>query len=164
MLRGILESERYGIFAKYKDITHVDQLFCDRFNIVQKDPALAHHVNLLETMGVQGMSSDESCYEDTHVVYNRVTPAWRSQELQNFLWHLDDILVEVAKRPLGNRCHATQKNRRRPRTNLKLNEASIAPTNLPQNCYRPGWLKSLRQFQLKQLNMDNDNYDFSIDM
>ncbi len=32
---------------------------------------------------------DESGYEEGRVVYRRVAPAWRTQELQDFLWRLD---------------------------------------------------------------------------
>jgi hypothetical protein len=108
------------------------------------------------------MSSDESDYGGREVIYNRIHPAWRSQELQDFLWQLDDVQDKVTKRPVGNRRHGPQRGQRRPRTNLKINNMSIAPPNLPRNCYRPSWLKGLRTHQLKQLNIVNDNYDFSI--
>ena len=123
---------------------------------------LAHHANLLEAIGVQGMSSDESDYGGREVVYGRILPEWRSQELQDFLWRLDDVQDEVSKRPVGNRRHGPQRGRRRLRTNLKINKASTAPPNLPRNCYRPSWLKVLRTYQLRQLNIVDDNYDFSI--
>ncbi len=129
---------------------------------MKKDSALAHHCHLLDIIGVQGMSSDESDYGGSQVVYNRILPGWRSQELQDFLWRLDDIRDEVAKRPVGKRRHGLQRGRQRLRTNLKINEESVAPPNLPCNCYRPRWLKGLRPYQLKQLEIVKDNYDFSV--
>lgn len=129
---------------------------------MKKDPALTHHSHLLDAIGVQGMSSDESDYKSGQVAFNRILPGWRSQELQDFLWHLDDIRDEVAKRPVGNRRHGLQRGRQRLRTHLKINEESIAPPNLPRNCYRPKWLKGLRQYHLKKLEIVGDNYDFSV--
>ncbi|KAM6491156.1 hypothetical protein JOM56_013395, partial [Amanita muscaria] len=117
-----------------------------------RNRTLARHGDLLCRIGTEGISSDESDNEHHPVVYRRVSPAWRSFELQNFLWRLDELIFEASKNPINtnHRIGPGQRNRHRA-FGIKVNRNSIAPTNLPINCYNSDWLQGLRGWQKQKL-------------
>ncbi|KAI6100949.1 hypothetical protein EDD16DRAFT_1526109 [Pisolithus croceorrhizus] len=66
-------------------------------NAIAEDPQLSTHKHLLEALGTQGMSLDES---DTEVpgkstTYPHIYPQWHSQQLSSFLWKLDAIIEKI---------------------------------------------------------------------
>ncbi|KAI6125169.1 hypothetical protein EV401DRAFT_2207616 [Pisolithus croceorrhizus] len=83
------------------------RLYKWRLNAIAEDPHLSRHKCLLEALGTQGMSSDES---DTEVpgssrptTYPRIYPKWCSQQLSAFLWKIDVIVEKIHASPVG-RC------------------------------------------------------------
>ena len=115
----------------------------------------------MKKLGRQGVSSDESDYSQRPPIFKRISPVWRSAELRNFLWRLDEIAAEDGTRPIGRRRRGpNQQTRQRTRTN-QINTESVAPIGLPRNCYDEVWLKGLTRRQRNELEMVSD-HDFTV--
>jgi hypothetical protein len=134
----------------------MQQLFSSRLYAVQDDDTLAPHLDVMARMKSGGVSSDETD-DDNKNLFWRVKPAWRSTELEIFLWRLDEIITQnksvigTGRKPAG----------RAPRNRRFGDKVSVmAPPNLPQNCYDPAWLETLRPMQRKLLNMQPVDHHF----
>ncbi|KAM6491034.1 hypothetical protein JOM56_013273 [Amanita muscaria] len=152
-LRSARSTRKRSLFlARYEMMEH----------LIKQDPGFARHRNLMCRIGTEGISSDETDREHQPIVYRRVSPSWRGFELQNFLWRLDELIFEASKNPINSnrRFGPGQRNRHRV-FGIKVNTNSIAPANLPKNCYNNVWLQGLREWQRKKLNMQPE-YDFSL--
>lgn len=103
-------------------------------------------------MKAGGVSSDESDDDDRNLFW-RVRPAWRSTELEIFLWRLDEMIQKNKSINIGTRRKPAGRAPRNRRFGDKVNESAMAPPNLPQNCYDAEWLEKLRPMQRKLLNM-----------
>ncbi|KAI6104830.1 hypothetical protein EDD16DRAFT_1492262, partial [Pisolithus croceorrhizus] len=123
---------------------------------------LSRHKRLLEALGTQGMSSDES---DTKApgkstTYPRVYPQWRSQQLSSFLWKLDAIIEKIHALPIGRRKRGGNPLRIRPHTS-KYNTTAAAPIGFPRNCCDKEWLDSLPARSKATLWARDVDYKFS---
>lgn len=115
----------------------------------------------MKKLGRQSISSDESDYNQRPPIFNRISPVWRSTELRDFLWRLDEIAAEDGTRPIGRRRRGpNQRMRQRPRTD-HINKESVAPIGLPRNCYDEAWLKGLPRRHKNELEMTSD-HDFTV--
>ncbi|KAI6143669.1 hypothetical protein BKA82DRAFT_3957168, partial [Pisolithus tinctorius] len=118
------------------------------------------HVRLVEYLGMQGVSSDESEDEHTRTIdYPRVYPRWRSLSLAMIMWQADEVIEENAKIPIGKRKKSGTQLRNRPHSN-KFNDNAAAPPGLPCNCYDVKWLASLPSRTLKHLRIQESTYAF----
>lgn len=138
------------------------RLYKWRLNAIAEDPQLSRHKRLLEALGTQGMSSDES---DTKApgkstTYPRVYPQWRSQQLSSFLWKLDAIVEKIHASPIGRRKRGGNPLRIRPHTS-KYNTTAAAPIGFPRNCYDKEWLDSLPARSKATLQARDVDYKFS---
>ncbi|KAF8347509.1 hypothetical protein F5887DRAFT_881624 [Amanita rubescens] len=126
-----------------------------------KDYCLSAHRDLMEKLGRQGISSDESDYNQKPPVFYRISPVWRSMELRDFMWQLDGMAAQDNAQSIGRRRRGrNQRTRQRLRTD-RINGESSAPIGLPRNCYDGAWLNTLSRRQLAELEM-TPNHDFSI--
>ncbi len=115
----------------------------------------------MERLGRQGVSSDESDYSRQPPIFHRISPTWRSDELRDFLWRLDELAVEDGKCPIGKRRRGqNQWTRQRLRT-TRRNDESVAPPGLPINCYDEAWLNDLPPRQRQALDVQPE-YDFTL--
>ncbi|KAI6165339.1 hypothetical protein EDD17DRAFT_1472674, partial [Pisolithus thermaeus] len=116
---------------------------------------------LMQLVGSQGVSSDES---DTglegHKVYWKISPAWRSEELANFMHSIDSLIISNRRPRVGHRSIRGQEPRWCIPSNL-INEDAVAPPRLPLNCYKDSWLACLLPSERKKLNAWADKrYNF----
>ena len=121
---------------------------------------LVKHVLLIQYLGAQAMSSDES--EDEHrrtISYPRVYPRWHSQQLAAILWQADAVSEMIRSQPLGRRKKPGTQLRIRPHSG-KYNETAPAPIGLPRNCYDPCWLAGLAEKTKKELKVQDADYKF----
>jgi len=126
------------------------------------DPDFSRHVQLMQSLTSQGVSSDESDSGDdtSHKAFRRISPAWRSEDLQGFMWALDCV-IQANRRPKVSHCSIRGAEPRRRLLGSTKNDNAIAPPGLPRNCYDEAWLSTLTAKELRMLNV-RDAYDFTI--
>ena len=123
-------------------------------------PTLQQHLPLINDLGTQVISSDESEDETRRTIsYPRVYPAWRSNQLAAILWQADDAAIANAEVTIGKQKKAGTQLRLRPHSR-KVNDQAAAPPGLFRNCYDASWLASLRLRQRKELRIQDKDYDF----
>ena len=103
------------------------------------------------------LSEDESDHENGTILGQRryaiVLEEWRSDELKTWLRMID--LLACGERWDGRNI-ARPGNSRRLRvvsSRSTRSEGRVAVSGLPENCYNPSWLKTLKGYQRKQLNV-----------
>ncbi|KAI6117867.1 hypothetical protein EDD16DRAFT_1481032, partial [Pisolithus croceorrhizus] len=118
------------------------------------------HLPLINDLGTQAMSSDESEDEVGRTIsYPRVYPAWRSEQLAAILWQADDVAAANATVSIGKCKKVGTQLRLRPHSG-KVNTAAAVPPRLPCNCYNTSWLANLLPRQVKALQVQDKDYDF----
>ena len=127
------------------------KLFHRRFSIAQSHPFLQHHVPILQRLGVNGMSEDESDCDDLPGApeirsrpprYYVVRPAWRARNLTAWLQTFDSMHI-LMRRMTGEPSRGAY-----PRQHI-YNYTPVRPTrstafvsHLPSNAYDGEWLLS----------------------
>ncbi|EIW57906.1 uncharacterized protein TRAVEDRAFT_126313, partial [Trametes versicolor FP-101664 SS1] len=125
---------------------------------------LNQHAALLKQLKPRNMSGDETDGPSkTHLpTWSIVISDWQSLPLRTMLWRIDEMGIEDWLHPKGTR--ATQGNP--PRLRILRDggktEDGNAPSGLHRNCYNPAWLDTLCPHQLRNLQMIDTDYDFSI--
>jgi hypothetical protein len=116
------------------------------------------HIAMLEKLGVEGMSSDESETEDNQQEYHILVPTWRAPEIAPWLRIFDTIhhIFRIAGDPQALRGSFPH---RRILTAKKSASQKFVP-GLPQNGYDPSWL-SRAQLTQYVLHPTPEAYDFS---
>ncbi|KAI5981192.1 hypothetical protein EDC04DRAFT_2594724 [Pisolithus marmoratus] len=123
-------------------------------------PRLRRHLPLINDLGTQAMSSDESEDEVRRTIsYPRVYPAWRSDPLASLLWEADDVAAANAMVSIGTCKKAGTQLWLCPHSG-KVNTEAAAPPGLPRNCYNASWLANLLPRQVKALRVQEKDYDF----
>ncbi|KAI6016509.1 hypothetical protein EDC04DRAFT_2903234 [Pisolithus marmoratus] len=124
-------------------------------------PKLRKHLPLVNYLGTQGISSDESKDETRRTIsYPRVYPCWCSQQLSALMWEVDLAILEFLSITIGKHKKASTQLRNRPHSE-KFNNAAAAPPGLPVNCYDATWLSLLHPRSKKQLRVQEEEYDFT---
>ncbi|KAI6110797.1 hypothetical protein EDD16DRAFT_1486061 [Pisolithus croceorrhizus] len=127
----------------FSELSPFFQLLKMRLDAMADHPTLQRHLPLINDLGTQAMSSDESEDEVRRTIsYPRVYPAWRSEQLAAILWQADDVAAANATVSIGKRKKAGTQLRLRPHSG-KVNTAAAAPPGLPRNCYNASWLANL---------------------
>lgn len=118
---------------------------------------------MLSAVNTQGVSSDESEADCTspRKSFVRVSPEWRSFELQGFMWALDKVIERDRKPRVGHRSIRGAEPRQR-KFGSTTNPDAVAPPGLPRNCYDVKWVESLTQKQIRLLEVKDVVYDFSL--
>jgi hypothetical protein len=118
------------------------QLFQRRREVVKLYSPLRKHLGILDTLGVDGMSSDESAVDpDTNrMTYTIIKPSWRHPDMHNWLKVFDQLhhrnhinSWSIDKR--GAFAHIRAGSQ-------KVHQTVHAPPHLPVNAYDPKWLES----------------------
>ncbi|TFK62001.1 hypothetical protein BDN72DRAFT_903591 [Pluteus cervinus] len=138
-----------------------------RRELVASTDLLQHHSAMMERLGTDATSSDESEPEyftnelaiergrtkrlrtnqpgpdrkKNH--YTVVQPAWRSFQLSKFLWRLDELRQESRAKVDGPIVRMPRGNPPRIRIRTSETHEKKAPKGLPCNFYDPAWLKSM---------------------
>ncbi|KAJ8453541.1 hypothetical protein ONZ51_g13538 [Trametes cubensis] len=125
-------------------------------------PELRKFAPLLRALGPDGMSSDEGEYVNGILHHYRIfLKLWRHPQLVRLLRILDALYrrfrsSEGQGEARGNRPHLRY---------LSQDESAntLAVPGLPQNAYEPAWLAALRPLPRQDLQVDENDLDFSID-
>ena len=114
------------------------------------------HIDILERLGMEGMSSDEEDSDGDYGVFKKV---WRAKRVTFFLRILDSLHRMI--RSSGGR--GSQSGAKRRRRYLVDNETtSPPPRKLPRNMYASDWLETLGRVELQEL-WPQSEYDLTID-
>ncbi|KAH9475473.1 hypothetical protein JR316_0012584 [Psilocybe cubensis] len=141
-------------------------LFHKRLGIAQEHPLLQEHVPILQRLGIAGMSSDESDFEDGPAStatggaprYKVHPPAWRASALSYWLQTIDSLQV-LFRRSNGKHRGSF------PRLRVASGEDSDSKgfvTDLPITAYNPNWLAA-RPFYMFDVRPTDENYNFNHD-
>lgn len=121
---------------------------------------MKRHLWVIQALGVQGMSSDESEHEGTQVRYRRTTLEWRNPALETFFTVID-VFHEAGRFTSG----ADKSSKSGSHVHLRLPAQKVseraAVPGLPEAAYNPTWLKDLSDFFRSRLNISNVQYDFA---
>jgi hypothetical protein len=127
------------------------QLFQRRREIAKFYSPLRKHLDILDALGTNGMSSDESDVDpdSNRTTYTVVKPSWRHPDLHNWLKVFDQ---------LHHRKHINSwsMDKRGAFTHIragsqKVREAVHAPSGLPINAYDPKWLDSRESLYVRHV-------------
>ncbi|KAF9500278.1 hypothetical protein BDN71DRAFT_1355543, partial [Pleurotus eryngii] len=136
-------------------------LFHRRLNVARKYPVLHSHQLMLERLGVQGMSSDESDHESGLSQYRILLPKWRNPQLAAWLRVFDAI--HRKSRFQSDQTRAGRGARPRLRVvgqTWSTSESYVS--QLPLNAYNPNWLARLNIIEKEDVDAQGDeHYDFS---
>ncbi|KAI0055836.1 hypothetical protein BV25DRAFT_1815066, partial [Artomyces pyxidatus] len=132
-------------------------------------PALNRHVEeggILSVLKRQDMSADETDPENptgkkAPKTFRSIPLEWRSPAFVAFLHKLDDIYRDNWRHPTDKRATSGNPPRHRVHPNINFQEG-IPHSGLPRNCYHPEFLASLRPWQLRNLDIIDEDYDFAI--
>ncbi|TFK62979.1 hypothetical protein BDN72DRAFT_862428, partial [Pluteus cervinus] len=129
-----------------------------------------HHVPILERLGVDGMSSDESDIDDPAVeilgprlpTYRILLPRWRSMPISSFLHIID--MAHVAHRMMSTDAStsrgANPRIRQLDAADYRLSSKKRFVPDLPMNAYRQDWLAG-RVDVAFAVRPRGDEYDFN---
>ena len=128
------------------------QLFQSRVDCITNDDQLVTHNELMQLMGSTAMSSDESDPDEPGLQrsFQRIIPAWRSQELGDLLHSIDQMILMEWRPHVGHQAIQGSEPRQWKHT-IMVNKASVVLLKLPYNCYNATWLASLQPGEKKLL-------------
>ncbi|KAJ7769593.1 hypothetical protein DFH07DRAFT_735937, partial [Mycena maculata] len=139
------------------------QLFHRRRYLVYTFKPFQRHIDMIEQLGIDGMSSDESDREDIadggHTKYRVLAPRWRAGCVTPWLRTIDSTRSMLHKS--GDSDVRGSFPRHRIPTNRKSTSTKFV-SGLPLNAYDPEWIAAdaRRKFDLRPLAQ---HYDFSHD-
>ena len=139
-----------------------EQLFQRRREIAKKYGPLLQHLNVLDALGVDGMSSDESDTDSTtdQRKYTVVKPDWRHPELHDWLAVFDHFhhyghLNSWSNDRRGAFAHVRAGSQ-------KIHKDAHPPPHLPVNAYDQHWLDSKEAMYVEYVVRPKaERYDFS---
>lgn len=120
---------------------------------------------MLERLGVDGMSSDESDSDDLprtrreRVKFKVLTPRWRNPELSDWL-HTFDTVYWVYRRDKGPSRGEHPRHRLHNVRSPRFSAGKKYVPGLPINAYSETWLENRRDVDFA-VCPENDLYDFS---
>ncbi|KAG6836574.1 hypothetical protein H0H93_006598 [Arthromyces matolae] len=142
-------------------------LFNRRLEVAQMYPFLNRHVRLIQQLGVEGMSSDESDHEEAihnntvgslRPRYEIILPRWRAVELSRWL-HIFDSVYSVARRSQGPSRGDHPRIRHFDAANVRFSLTNSFVTHLPRCLYRPEWLRDRHSHFISwTLQPSDENY------
>lgn len=139
------------------------QLYVSRVKTCGRHSELYEHLLYLERMENVHMSADSSDEEEDtgRLVYRYTPPAWQSKDLRTFFESLDDLGRQDWLRPFGKRRSSGNPPRARVRSGKPADPLAVAPRGLPRNFYDETWLKGLKEWQLMELDVQDEEFDLS---
>ncbi|KAH9172229.1 hypothetical protein EDB89DRAFT_1851400, partial [Lactarius sanguifluus] len=159
---GLSQAERAFERSKHSWQQRKYQLFQRHHEIAKLFDPLTTHLGILDTLGPDGMSSDESLVNpDTHqLTYTVAKPDWRHPDLHNWL----KVFNQLHHR---NHINSWSLNKRGAFPHIragshKVHKKEHAPTRLPINTYDPKWLEGRESLYLKHvLCPQTEQYNFN---
>jgi hypothetical protein len=149
------------------DCSSAIQLFQRRRGIAKRLDPLTKHLNILDALGPEGMSSDESLFEpDTRqLTYTVAKPNWRHPDLHHWLRVFDQLhhRDHVNSWSLDKRGTFPHIRAGSQRVHKKVH----APPGLPINAYDPKWLESREPLYLNHVlcpQMEQYNFNHPSDV
>ncbi|KAJ7185965.1 hypothetical protein C8R46DRAFT_881283 [Mycena filopes] len=123
-------------------------------------PPLQRHTAMLEQLGVDGMSSDESGDEDHRLEYKILAPVWRASEVAPWIRVFDTVhnILRIAGDPQTAMLQGAFPHRR-ILGHRKSSSKKFVP-GLPQNLYDQDWV-AREQLTQYVLYPSPDAYDFT---
>ncbi|EMD36708.1 hypothetical protein CERSUDRAFT_50933 [Gelatoporia subvermispora B] len=136
------------------------QLFRRRVRAAKRYPMLRKHVPMLERLGVDGMSSDEDLHLKGVLQYRVLLKSWRHERVTNWLRVFD----AAHRRSRLNKVNSASRgapvcNRLR---DVKIDETRPAVSGLPRNAYDSQWLAKQGEFDLDDLQINEEQYNFNL--
>ncbi len=140
------------------------QLFHKRRYLAYTFKPLRKHISILERLGIDGMSSDESETEDVdgqhHTQFQILAPLWRARRISGWLRMFDSI-HNILRR--GGDTEASQGSfPRRRRAGQRRSSSAKFVAGLPINAYDSDWIArdARRRYDLRP---STEHYDFNHD-
>ncbi|KAG8717504.1 hypothetical protein FRC09_014168 [Ceratobasidium sp. 395] len=132
-------------------------LYGHRLRIINAIPALARHGRLIETLGLEGTSSDEEDLTRGRGIYVVKRPIQLSQQVTDLKRQLDLAHYNRFKGP------GSKGNQVRRRIDVPGVESrrKLRIPGLPISCMDPGWLATLTDVQKSLYEFRDLQYDFS---
>lgn len=129
----------------------MEQLFHRRCNVAKGYEPLKKHLEVLDALGLEGMSSDESDVDPTteQPTYTVVKPDWRHADLHNWL----KVLNQLHQRAHIN-SWSTDKRGSFPHICIgshRVHKKVHVPSRLPINAYDPQWIESRENLYIKHV-------------
>ncbi|KAI6046843.1 hypothetical protein EDC04DRAFT_2539549, partial [Pisolithus marmoratus] len=108
--------------------------------------------DLMQLVGSQGVSSDKlDTGLEGHKVCWKISPAWHSEELADFMHSIDSLIISNRHPRVRHRSIHGQEPRWHIPSSL-VNKDAVAPPGLPLNCYKDSWLACLLPSERKKLD------------
>ncbi|RDX39950.1 hypothetical protein OH76DRAFT_1366956 [Lentinus brumalis] len=146
-----------GTILAHVDRAHIlHQLFFRRREVCMSYPQLARHLEMLELLGKDGMSSDET--DSDRVAsgkkkYRIVKSKWRSDSVTQWLKGFDAVEAIMRTNGRGN------VPRTRSISNKVNNESKVVP-GLPRNAYDAFWYANVGEFTKAKTRRREEVYNF----
>ncbi|KAI0324605.1 hypothetical protein GY45DRAFT_1262515 [Cubamyces sp. BRFM 1775] len=141
------------------------QLLLSR-HVVCRRRGFERHYWIFSVLEAAHMSGDETDgpKKKHPPVFRIIIANWQSQELINFLRMLDAMYREDWENPKHRRAMGGNPPRVRvmPPPGEGGKVSGLAPVGLPRNFYNREWLDSLPAYARKELEIIDEDYDFSI--
>ncbi|KAL7277902.1 hypothetical protein ACG7TL_008852 [Trametes sanguinea] len=134
-------------------------LFNRRCDVCASYVGLTRHLYMLQLLGINGMSSDESDVEDGRPVYLVLKKSWRNPEIDAWLRVFDVLYRRSRYMPLNRNPRGANVHIRK--LTQKVDDTRQPRTNLPVNAYNPSWLQALTAYDKARLKVDPKPYDFT---
>lgn len=137
-------------------------MFHRRREVAKLYEPLQKHLEILDVLGPEGMSSDESDIDraTNQPMYTVVKPDWRHPDLHNWLKVLDHLhhrahINSWTKDKRGAFAHTCVGSQR-------VHRKAHAPPRLPLNAYDPMWLEGREAMYVKHvLCLKTEPYSFT---
>lgn len=123
------------------------------------------HSILLSMMAASNMSGDETDGPevDHPPVYRIILASWQSIDLRNFLWAIDAKYIGHWEKPANKRRIGGNPPRVRNLREECRTVRGVAPVGLWRNCYNEEWLSKLDDYEIENLEIKEQDYDFTLD-
>lgn len=129
------------------------KLYRRRHRTCSKYAPLRPHLKMLETFGVDGMSSDESETEDGVKRYRLLKKSWRPESVTTWFRAIDAVAALTTK-GRGNRFRLRM-------VSTMTDDSRAAPRGLPKNAYHSTWYANLGEFDRADLHRSEEEYEFA---
>ncbi|KAI0705489.1 hypothetical protein C8Q76DRAFT_771240 [Earliella scabrosa] len=138
---------------------YLQQLFQRRLIAAHSEPGLHRHVHILQRLGPEGMSSDESAMENGVKQFRILKKEWRNERLTGWLRVFDAISRERRANPVTETTRGAEPRQRFQSGKV---DSSTPPVGaLPSNAYDPTWYANLTPYRRQRLQARKNAYDFT---
>jgi len=136
------------------------QLYYRRLHVTKMHPDLRRLQGLIRSLGVDGMSSDESDVEVSGPVYGIKHVPWRGDIVTLCLRQLDSIHLSLRTTTVGRLKRGNLPRIRRDNPNLLSERGPVG--GLPMNCYNPEWFATLTENDKEDLEVLDEFFDLTL--